>query len=130
MESIQAVSNISVPFSQILKISYSGGQLSVPVSDAAGINTRFKHITGVPLASESGNISYFQLRQLDMLIDQLSKLRNMGADIDVDISDIEKDQLQELINNFSNELSNRINSMSINYYNGIYSPGSILNMTA
>ena len=128
MESIQAVSNISVPISQILKVSYSGGSLSVPVSDAAGINTRFKHITGVPLASEEGNISYYKLQQLDMLIDQISKLRN--REIDIDVANIDKEQLQDLINDFSYDLRNKINSMPVNYYNGVYYTGSILNMTA
>ncbi|MCL2481292.1 MAG: hypothetical protein FWF38_06235 [Spirochaetaceae bacterium] len=128
MESIQAVSSISVPFSQILKVSYSGGSLSVPVNDAAGINTRFKHITGVPLASEEGNISYYKLQQLDMLIDQISKLRN--REMGIDVAKIEKDEIQDLINDFSYELRNRINSMPVNYYNSIYFPGSILNMTA
>ena len=128
MESIQAVSNISVPYSQILKVSHSGGRLAVSVSDPIGINIRFKHITGVPSSSEEGTISYTKLRQLDILIDQISKLKNV--DMDVDVNKIEKEQLQDLINNLAYELRNRINSMPVNYYNGIYSPGSILNMTA
>ena len=127
MESIQAVSNISIPFSQILKVSHSGGRLAVPVNDPTGINIRFKHITGVPLPSEE-NISYTKLRQLDILIDQISKLKNV--EMGVDVEKIEKEQLQDLINNLAYELRNRINSMPVNYYNGIYSPGSILNMTA
>ena len=129
MEYVQSVSNISVPFSQILQVSNSGGSLSVPVSNASVINTSFKHITGVPLLSEDTHISYSKLRQLDMLIDQVSKLRNREMDADIDVREIEKDQLQNIIDSLSYELSNKINSTP-DYFNGIYSPGSILNMTA
>ena len=129
MESIQTVSNISVPFSQILQVSNSGGSLSVPVSNASVINTSFKHITGVPLLSEESNISYSKLRQLDMLIDQISKLRNSEMDASIDVGEIEKDQFQIIIDNLAYELGNRINSEQ-DFYSSIYSVGSILNMTA
>ena len=129
MEPIRAVSNISIPsFSQILKVGSSGGRLSVPVNDPSGINIRFKHITGVPLASDNSHIPYAKLKQLDTLIDQISKLKN--TEMDVDVKNVGKNQLQDLINNLSSELGNRINSMPVNYYSSIYSPGSILNMTA
>ncbi len=128
MESMKPVSNISIPFTHILKASYSGGNLSVAVNDPSGINARFKHITGVPVGLENTNIPYTKLQQLDILIDQISKLRN--REMNIDVENIEKNQLQDLINQFSHELSNRLNSMAVNYYNGIYSPGSILNLTA
>ena len=128
MEYINAVSGISVPYTQILKISHSGGSLSVPVGDPVGINTRFKHITGVPVALENRNISYSKLQQLDILIDQITKLRN--REIDINVENIQKHQLQDLINDFSYDLRERINSMPVNYYHGIYSPGTILDMTA
>ena len=128
MESIRAVSNISIPFTQIIKAGYSGGSLAVPANDPAGINARFKYITGVPFTSEDSNISYSKLQQLDLLIEQISKLRN--REVDIDVKNIEKDQLQDLINNFAFELRERLNSASVDFYYGIYSPGSILNMTA
>ena len=128
MDSIEAVSNVSIPFTQILKVGYSGGRLSVPDNDPIGISARFKHITGVPLAMENGNIPYSKLQQLDLLIEQISKFKNQ--EMDIDVRDIERDQLQYLINSFSSELSNRLNSATADFYYGIYSPGSILNMSA
>jgi hypothetical protein len=127
---IQAVSNVSIPsFSQALKVSYSGGSISIPVNDPISINARFKHITGVPFASENSSVPYYKLQQLDALIDQISKLRNREM-MDIDAENIEREQLQDLINDYSYELRNRLNSMPAEYYYGIYSAGSILNMTA
>ena len=127
MEYLNAVSSISVPFSHILKAGYSGGSLSVPVNDPTGISTRFKHITGVPLLLESSNVSYTRLRQLDMLIDQISKLKDRGMGIDFE--SFEPDQLQHIIDNLAYELRRELDSISATHF-GIYSSGNILNMTA
>ncbi|MCL2792715.1 MAG: hypothetical protein FWD87_06460 [Spirochaetaceae bacterium] len=127
METINTISSIAAPFSHILKAGYSGGSLSVPVSDA-GISTRFKHITGIPLPSDSSNVSYTRLRQLDMLIAQIGKLRDREI-VEIDFESIEQGQLQHIIDNFAYELRNGLNSQA-DPYQRIYSPGSILNMTA
>ncbi|MCL2294910.1 MAG: hypothetical protein FWC36_08615 [Spirochaetes bacterium] len=126
MESINAVSSLSVSYSQILKVSHFGGRLPIVVNDPIGINARFKHIIGVPTILER-NVSYFQLKRLDILIEQISRLRDRRMDVDVE--SIDNLQLQGLIDNLSADLRDRLNT-PVNYNHGIYSPGSILNMTA
>ena len=130
MDSLSAVSSTSIPFFHIMRASYSGGRISVPVSELTGIYARFKHITGIPSFSESRTVPYNRLKQLDTLIDQISRMKN--RDVTVDLENSDREEVENLINRFSGELRNRLNanSTSVNYYQGIYSPGSILDLTA
>ncbi len=128
MESISAVSNTSIPFSHIIRASYSGGRITVPVNSTAGLYARFKHITGIPSFSGGGSIPFSRLRQLDTLIEQISRIK--GNDIAVNLETKESGALDNMIEKFSSELRSRLNSAPVNYYQGIYEPGSLLNLTA
>ncbi len=127
MESISAVSNTSIPFTHIIRATHTGSRISVPVSSFTGIYARFKHITGIPSFSGTDMVPVSKLKQLDILIEQLSRIRN--RDMDVEISDIKSTGIDEMIEKYSEKLQTSLSSSGM-YFPGIYEPGSILNLTA
>jgi len=128
METISAVSNSSIPFTHIVRAAYSGERIAVQVNNPLGGYASLKHITGVPSFRSSGSFSLTRLKQLDTLIDQISKIKS--RDISVDLEDKSNAYVEHLITGFSGELRNRLGSANSGYYQGIYEPGSLLNLTA
>lgn len=121
-------SSLSVSFSSIVRASYSGNPIGVPVSSSASIYTKFKHITGIPSGKGERSVSVNRLKQLDIIIDQLRKMYNQ--EMSVDYNEVEGNKIEDLIMELSAKLRNSLNSNGAEYFSGIYEPGSILNLTA
>lgn len=128
MESVSGVSNSAVPLTHIMRASYTGNRIAIPVESSQAIYARFKHITGVPAFSESRTVSVRKLRQLDLLIDQLSRLKN--KEITVEFEKSSNESIDNLFNKYSGELRSRLISDIPDFNTGIYSPGVLLNLSA
>ncbi|MDX9801425.1 MAG: hypothetical protein RBT69_08835 [Spirochaetia bacterium] len=128
METISAVSNTSIPFTHIVRAIYSEGRIAVQVNNPLGGYSSLKHIRGIPSFHNSSSISLTRLKQLDTLIDQISKFKN--RDISLDLENKNSLEIENLITGFAGELKSRLGLSSSGYFQGIYEPGSLLNLTA
>lgn len=128
MEAISAITNSSVPFSNIIRASYSGNPVGVPISSLASVYTKFKYITGIPSGRGERSVPISRLKQLDMIIDQLRKIYNQETS--VNYNEVEENKREELVMELSAKLRNSLNSNGAEYFSGIYEPGSIFNLSA
>ena len=129
MNTLSAVSgNTGIPLTHIVRATYSEGRIAVPVKTPHSLYARFKHITGIPAFSDSYSVPYNRLKQLDLIIDQLSRAKN--TEIIVDMDDKDSRAVESMFMQYSGELRSRLNSELPDFNQGLYSPGIILNLTA
>jgi len=70
---VGGISNISIP-----NLSYSVvnfGKMSIPVDSSSLVYSQFEHVSGVPAPDGTQGISISKLNLLDVLIGQLSRIR-------------------------------------------------------
>ena len=127
METLSVNSALSLP--HIVRASYTKSKISVPVNSASMGYARFKHIKGVPsFPGSSSGFSVNRLKQLDTMIDFISRMKN--EDISVDLGGGDASALERLTAKFSGLVRAEVVSPFSGYNAGIYSPGSLLNLTA
>jgi hypothetical protein len=68
-----AISNL--PASSYALSSYASSRLSFPVAPSAYIYAQFEHVSGVPVPEGGRGVAVSKLKILDVLIDQLSKIK-------------------------------------------------------
>ena len=121
--------NRAISLSHIVKASYSKSKISVPVSLSSIGYARFKHIKGIPSFSENSGFSVTKLKQLDTMIDFISRLKN--EPVSVDFSGEDPSVLESLSEQYSKIVREQLVSPLSGYQAGsMYSPGSLLNATA
>ena len=128
MELKTAAINTSIPLTHLFKASYSNGKISVPVSSSSVVYARFKHLTGVPSPAGSGGLPVNRLKQLDIMIDYINRLKNKNFSVDMEGADSE--MLDRITEKYSEILREQVVSRLSEYQPGVYTPGSVLNMTA
>ena len=127
METLSVNSALSLP--HIVKASYSKSKITVPVSSASMGYARFKHIKGVPsFPGNSSGFSVNRLKQLDTMIDFISRMKN--EEVSVDLGGGDASALERLTDRYSKLVRDEVVSPLSEYNAGIYSPGSLLNLTA
>ncbi len=128
METGSVSLNRAISLPHIVRASYSKSKISVPVSSASIGYARFKHIKGIPSFPGNGGFSVTRLKQLDTMIDFISRMKNESVSIDLGSGD--ESALERMAEEYSKLVREKIVSPLFAYSSGNYSPGSILNLTA
>ena len=126
MEILSVSKALSLP--HIVRASYSKSKISVPINSASIGYARFKHIKGVPSFAGGSGFSVTRLKQLDTMIDFISRMKNEAVSVDLGSGD--ESALERLTEEYSKLVRDKVVSPFSDYNTGIYSPGSLLNMTA
>ena len=126
METLSVNRSISLP--HIVRASYTKSKISVPVSASSVGLARFKHIKGIPSFPNSSGFSVTRLKQLDTMIDFISRMKNEAVSIDLGNGD--EAALEKLTEEYSKLVREKVSSPLSGYSSGLYSPGSLLNVTA
>lgn len=95
-----------VNLSSMLRSSYAGGKVAVPVSNYSGF-AQFKHIEGVP-ASDGPGFTISRLEVLDALIEHLVKTRETQAlqGVPKDVFGLSDRSMNALIDDLSHQIKN------------------------
>ena len=120
--------NTSIPLTHIVKASYSKGKITVPVNSAAAVLGGFKHITGIPTFAKTGGLSVNRLKQLDIMIDHITRLRK--GSFSVNLEGFDSSAFDKITEKYSEMLRDQVVSRSSDYNTGAYSPGALFNITA
>ncbi len=126
METLSVNRSLSLP--HIVKATYSGSKISVPVSPASSGYARFKHIKGIPSFASGSGFSVAKLKQLDTMIDFISRMKK--ETVSVDLGQGDESTLEQLTQEYSKLVRENVISPLSSYNPGIYTPGSLLNLTA
>ena len=73
------IPNNSIPDINFAVSASAGRKLSLPVDPASLIYSHFKNVAGVPAPEGSGGVTISKLNILDVLIEQMNKLRTNPA---------------------------------------------------
>jgi hypothetical protein len=104
--------------------------MSLPVSPANYIYSHFKHVSGTPAPEGSRGVSISRLKILDVLIDQLTQIKQRPEPaLATDASD---ERIDALINQYRNQIRQaQAASAAIPYKPAPASPsGAIVNLVA
>jgi hypothetical protein len=81
----------------------AGGKTSLPVAPSAYIYSHFRHVSGVPAPEGTRGVAISKLKILDVLIEQLSKLKkNPDAGLSIDTPSDER--LNALIEHYESQI--------------------------
>jgi hypothetical protein len=66
-------------FGYALNASRNGGKMSLPVAPSSYIYSHFKHVSGFPAPEGARGVSINKLKILDVLIEQLSRIKKQDS---------------------------------------------------
>ncbi|MDR0669870.1 MAG: hypothetical protein LBF95_07285 [Treponema sp.] len=81
-----------------------GGRMSLPVSPALYIYSHFRHVSGVPAPEGTRGITINKLKILDVLIEQLSRIKNQGAAGSTGAESMSDEQIDALIEQYEQQI--------------------------
>jgi hypothetical protein len=78
--------------------------MSLPVSPSNYIYSHFKHVSGVPVPDGSRGVAINKLKVLDVLIDQLTKMKQKPASAPFRAGSLPEDRINALIEQYENQI--------------------------
>ena len=79
-----------------------GGKLALPVEPVNLVYSHFKHVSGVPAPEGSRGVAISKLNILDVLIEQMSQIRQLGnSDVSARVSE---DRLDVMIEGYNAQI--------------------------
>jgi hypothetical protein len=78
--------------------------MSLPVSPALYIYSHFRHVSGVPAPEGTRGITINKLKILDVLIEQLSRIKNQGAAGSTGAESMSDEQIDALIEQYEQQI--------------------------
>jgi hypothetical protein len=104
-----------------------GGRMSLPVAPALYIYSHFRHVSGVPAPEGTRGITINKLKILDVLIEQLGKIKKQGAP-SIRAETISDERVDALIEQYEQQIrSTRAASV---FFSPMPQAGAIVNMVA
>lgn len=84
--------------------SYRANRISLPVSPSSFIYSQFKHVRGTPAPEGSRGVSVTKLKVLDVLVDQLIKLKQNPDTRAIKAAGQSDERLDALINQYREQI--------------------------
>jgi hypothetical protein len=106
--------------------------MSFPVSPASLPYSHFKHVSGVPAPEGSRGVSISKLKILDVLIEQLSRMKKRSDSSPTEEGNISADRLNALIDQYEQQIKQAGAASAAMPYNPApqSSGGALLNLVA
>jgi len=82
----------------------SSGGVSLPVSPGMVIYSHFKHVSGVPAPEGTQGVNISRLKILDILIEQLSKMKNQPAQEFGSLDESNEERINALIEQYQQQI--------------------------
>ncbi|GHV82048.1 hypothetical protein AGMMS49991_06060 [Spirochaetia bacterium] len=80
------------------------GRMSLPVSPSAVIYSQFKHVSGVPAPEGTQGVAINKLKVLDVLIEQLSRIKRQPQPEMASRESLSDDQINALIDQYETQI--------------------------
>jgi len=80
------------------------GSVSLPVSPGMVIYSHFKHVSGVPAPEGTQGVNISRLKILDILIEQLSKMKNQPAQEFGNLDGTDEERINALIEQYQQQI--------------------------
>lgn len=84
--------------------SYRSSRIALPVSPSSYIYSQFKHVRGTPAPEGSRGVSISKLKVLDVLVDQLIKLKQRPNTRTLAAAGNQDERLDALIKQYSDQI--------------------------
>jgi hypothetical protein len=94
----------SIGYAMSVGSSALGGRMSLPVSPAMYIYSHFRHVSGVPAPEGAQGIPISKLKILDVLIEQLSRIKKQGAANFPSAETMSDEQINALIDQYEQQI--------------------------
>jgi hypothetical protein len=107
-----------------------GGRMSLPVAPALYIYSHFRHVSGVPAPEGTRGITINKLKILDVLIEQLSRIKKQGTAGSTSAETMSEEQIDALIEQYEQQIrSTQVASESVSF-SPMPQSGLVFNMVA
>jgi hypothetical protein len=81
-----------------------GGRVSLPVAPSLYIYSHFRHVSGVPAPEGARGVTINKLKILDVLIEQLNRIRKQGTARSPGLETISDEQIDALIEQYEQQI--------------------------
>jgi hypothetical protein len=81
-----------------------GGRMSLPVAPSLYIYSHFRHVSGVPAPEGTRGVTINKLKILDVLIEQLSRIKKQGTANSPQAEAMSDEQIDALIEQYEQQI--------------------------
>jgi hypothetical protein len=114
-----------------IKTSRNNGRVFVPVAPASYVYSHFKHISGTPALEGQHGVSLNKLKMLDVLIEQLSHMKQHGVSTLVYKAAPSNDRIDALIEHYEDQIRSIQTAGTVPYHPVPPAPtGVVVNLIA
>ncbi|MDR1024510.1 MAG: hypothetical protein LBL56_02195 [Treponema sp.] len=104
-----------------------GGRMSLPVAPSLYIYSQFRHVSGVPAPEGTRGVTINKLKILDVLIEQLGKIKKQGISGTENISD---ERIDALIEQYEQQIRSASAASQAASFSPMPQAGAIFNLVA
>jgi hypothetical protein len=118
-----------LPISYLYSSRYGEGRTTVPVAPSQALYANFRYVTGIPAPEGVAGYSVDKLHILDVLIEQLKRVKNSSAE---PIAEKSEGAIDALIQKYGDQIHELVSSSELPYSpaSSIIQPGMLFSLAA
>jgi hypothetical protein len=107
-----------------------GGRMSLPVAPAMYIYSHFRHVSGTPAPEGTRGVAINKLKILDVLIEQLSRIKKQGNEAPLSAKAASAEQIDALIEQYEQQIRSALAASQTFSFTSVPQTGAVFNLVA
>jgi hypothetical protein len=104
--------------------------MSLPVAPAMYIYSHFRHVSGTPAPEGTRGVAISKLKILDVLIEQLSRVKKQGAEAPLSAGTVSDERIDALIEQYEQQIRSAQAASLALAFSPVPQTGAVFNLVA